>query len=139
MADLKPNACSIALIDATRVLLIQRAHAPFAGLWTLPGGRMEWGETPEACVRRELFEETGLIVNDPIPVLVESVGEGGKSFSLAVFTAHHGYAAPVFSHEVANWDWVEIAELARFDTTENLGPIVTACADMLELSAGAPR
>jgi 8-oxo-dGTP diphosphatase len=131
----RPNACSIALIDDDRVFLIQRAYPPFANLWTLPGGRREAGETPEECVRRELFEETGLLVDEPVPVLVEAIGEGGRKFILAVFAAKHLYAAPVVSDEVADWDWVDISELSRYECTENLAEIVGACADMLRLSA----
>lgn len=48
--------------SAGRLLLIRRAHAPSAGLWTLPGGRVEPGETDDAAVIRELREETGLEV-----------------------------------------------------------------------------
>src|SRR5690606_12320778 len=116
--QLRPNACSIALIDEDRVFLIQRAYPPFANLWTLPGGRREPGETAEDCVRRELFEETGLLVAEPVPVLVEKVGEGDRTFRLAVFTARQVYVAPVVSHEIADWDWVEIAALNRYETTE---------------------
>jgi len=43
-----------------RLLLIQRGHAPNAGRWSLPGGRIEPGETPEEAVEREVLEETGL-------------------------------------------------------------------------------
>jgi ADP-ribose pyrophosphatase YjhB (NUDIX family) len=43
-----------------RVLLIQRAREPAAGSWTVPGGRVEQGESYEAAVLRELREETGL-------------------------------------------------------------------------------
>jgi ADP-ribose pyrophosphatase YjhB (NUDIX family) len=48
--------------SAGRLLLIRRGHAPHAGLWSLPGGRVEAGETPEEAVRREVLEETGLHV-----------------------------------------------------------------------------
>jgi 8-oxo-dGTP diphosphatase len=53
---------------AGRLLLIRRGHDPHAGLWSLPGGRVEDGETLEQAVRREVHEETGLRVN-PGPVV----------------------------------------------------------------------
>jgi 8-oxo-dGTP diphosphatase len=47
---------------AGRLLLIQRAHAPHPGRWSLPGGRVEPGESVEQAVVREVREETGLDV-----------------------------------------------------------------------------
>src|SRR3954466_6319036 len=45
---------------AGRLLLIRRGHEPSRGLWSLPGGRVEPGETLEQAVVREVHEETGL-------------------------------------------------------------------------------
>src|SRR5580704_10554978 len=45
-----------------RLLLIQRRNDPGAGLWSLPGGRIEPGESDEQAVVREVAEETGLVV-----------------------------------------------------------------------------
>jgi 8-oxo-dGTP diphosphatase len=47
---------------AGRLLLIKRGHDPGRGRWSLPGGRVEPGETDAAAVTRELLEETGLSV-----------------------------------------------------------------------------
>jgi 8-oxo-dGTP diphosphatase len=51
-----------------RLLLVQRGHEPHASRWSLPGGRMEAGETAEQAVVREVREETGLDVRAGAPV-----------------------------------------------------------------------
>src|SRR5205823_9753835 len=60
MSD-RPQLCVGAVtVSAGRLLLVQRGTQPGRGLWSLPGGRVEFGETlAEACVR-ELYEETGI-------------------------------------------------------------------------------
>ena len=50
------------IVDDGRVVLVKRRFEPLAGHWSLPGGAVELGETLEACVARELQEETGLEV-----------------------------------------------------------------------------
>lgn len=45
-----------------KVLLIERGQEPLKGQWSLPGGALELGETLEEGIRREVLEETGLIV-----------------------------------------------------------------------------
>lgn len=45
-----------------RIVVIRRGHAPSQGLWSLPGGRVEPGESLEEAARREVKEETGLDV-----------------------------------------------------------------------------
>jgi mutator protein MutT len=50
------------VIDHGRALLIRRGHPPLEGKWSIPGGALEVGETILEGVRRELEEETGIIV-----------------------------------------------------------------------------
>lgn len=54
--------------DEGRLLLIRRGHEPGKGLWSLPGGRVEAGESVTAAVEREVLEETGLRVRAGRPV-----------------------------------------------------------------------
>ena len=48
------------IIQDGRVVLVKRRFEPLAGQWSLPGGRLELGETLEAGLAREMLEETGL-------------------------------------------------------------------------------
>ena len=61
MADI-PCIGAVVFDDQGRLLLVQRANPPAQGLWSLPGGRQEPGETAEQGVVREVREETGLTV-----------------------------------------------------------------------------
>ncbi len=53
-------AAGVVCLRGDDVLLIRRAKPPLAGRWTLPGGRIQVGETAEAAAMRELKEETGV-------------------------------------------------------------------------------
>lgn len=128
---MQPDACSIALFDAEKVLLIVRAQAPYTGRWTLPGGRMEPGETTRDCVVRELFEETGFVVDDPREVLIHPVGTGERQRRLTVFAARHPVATPVASEEIADWLWVELGAVGTYNTTPRLEEILHLCAARL--------
>lgn len=57
-----PCVGAVVVDAAGRLLLVQRGHAPSAGLWSVPGGRVEPGETLLEAVVREVREETGLTV-----------------------------------------------------------------------------
>lgn len=50
------------IIKADTILLIQRKYDPYAGYWAIPGGYVDFDETVEEAVAREVHEETGLIV-----------------------------------------------------------------------------
>jgi 8-oxo-dGTP diphosphatase len=72
-------AVGAVVIDASlgadrRILLVRRAHPPMAGRWSLPGGRLEFGERIAAGVQREILEESGLIVDvGPLVEVVEVI------------------------------------------------------------------
>lgn len=75
-----PCVGGVVFDDDGRLLLIQRANAPGRGLWSIPGGRVEPGETDEAALVREMREETGLevAVGREVGVLIRELDSGDR-------------------------------------------------------------
>lgn len=56
-----------------QVLLLKRSNPPHRGLWTAPGGKMEFGESPQECCLREVHEETGFHIMMPELCAIQTV------------------------------------------------------------------
>lgn len=123
MTDDLPNAASVAIVREGKVLLIKRAYAPYQHLWTLPGGRMEAGETIEQCAIREIAEEVGLVIRNPRPVMVQALGRDG-TFRLAVFVTRDFTGQVRASDEVADHKWLDPAALIALRTTSRLDDVL---------------
>ena len=56
-----------------QVLLLKRSNPPFQGLWTAPGGKMTFGESPYDCCIREIYEETSISIAEPDLCAIQTV------------------------------------------------------------------
>ncbi len=116
--------------DGERILLIQRGHAPSKGLWSIPGGRVELGETLPQALRREIQEECGLdvAVGDLAIVLDrvtrDAAGNVRSHYLILDFwaTPTSGHASPVVtaSSDAADVGWFTLPEVRQLPTTNNL-------------------
>ena len=118
-----PNAASVALFESGRVLLIQRARAPWLGKWSLPGGRLEAGEDAETCARREVFEEIGLAVSALRPVLRMELG-GPQQYLLQVFATRSFAGGIAPNDEIADHRWLDPGLIGTLPTTPGLAEVI---------------
>lgn len=125
-------AVSAAVIRDGRILIVRRARAPAIGVYTLPGGGVEAGESLIAAAAREVFEETRLVV-EPHTLLGhreviarDSLGRVERHFVILPFAAHFVSGEPVLNDELSEAHWLVPADLAGLETTEGLAEIVAA-------------
>jgi 8-oxo-dGTP diphosphatase len=104
-----------------RLLLILRATEPGRGLWSIPGGRVLPGETDVDAVRREVREETGLLVDvGPLLGSVLRAAPGGAVFDIHDYSARvHGGTLSA-GDDAAEARWVTAAEYALLTTVDGL-------------------
>lgn len=125
-------AVSAAIFRQGKVLVVRRARAPAAGVYTLPGGVVELGETLVEAVVREVREETSMTI-EPIAIagcrdVVVRDGEGGiqRHFVILPFAARWlaGEFAP--NVELAEGVWISPSDVGSLRTTDGLAGVVAA-------------
>jgi len=125
-------AVSAAVFRDGRVLIVRRAQPPAHGLYTLPGGGVELGETLEQAVMREVREETGLDI-EPVAlagyrqmIARDAAGRIERHFVILPFAARWLAGEVSLNAEVAEAKWLLPAEIGALNTTEGLAEIVAA-------------
>ena len=106
-----------------RLLVIRRGHAPSAGRWSIPGGRVEPGETLEVAAVREAREETGLdVVVGEVAGQVELAGIDDQVYDVTDFVATLAdpTVVPTPGDDATEVQWVTRDELAALDTSPDL-------------------
>jgi ADP-ribose pyrophosphatase YjhB (NUDIX family) len=130
-------AASIAVFRDGRVLLATRTKPPAAGVWSLPGGRVEAGETLEQAALRELREEVGVeaeIVGFNRHVEVIRRNGGGEveaHFVVASFVGRWLSGEPQAGPEAGEVAWVAPHNVSGLRTTASLGEVVQRAAAII--------
>jgi 8-oxo-dGTP diphosphatase len=132
----KPAAtagASMIVLRRDAVLMVERSREPSKGLWSFPAGRAEPGEDPESNARRELFEETGLVVGSVVRLGLFHPPSAGPAFDITVFAARAVEGVPRVGDDAAQAEFVPFsAVLTRPLTAGAVGWIVRAIAALSE-------
>ncbi|HXD45523.1 MAG TPA: NUDIX hydrolase [Pseudolabrys sp.] len=130
-------AVSAAILRDGKVLVVRRARQPALGVYTLPGGVVEAGETLHEAVRREVREETALEI---APVTLaghrevigrDADGRAKRHFVILCFAARWVSGEPKLNDELDEARWIRPEELSGLKTTEGLAEIVAAAVARL--------
>lgn len=127
------------VVRGDRVLIVRRAHEPRKGEWSLPGGLLELGESLGEAVRREVREETGLVV-EPGPMIeplerIHRDADGRVRFHFVIvdFACRSDTGDAVAGSDAEAVAWVGPGELAAYGVNSHA---VAVIARGLELLAG---
>ncbi len=130
-------AASAAIVRDGKILVVRRARPPARGLFTLPGGVVEVGETLIEAVAREVREDTSLTI-EPVAlagfretIVRDAQDRVERHFVILCFAARWQAGEPVLNEELSEARWLDPAELAGLQTTPGLAEIVAAAFDRL--------
>ena len=131
-------AVSAAIVRDGKVLIVRRSRPPANGLFTLPGGGVETGETLHAAIIREVQEETGLVI-EPMGlagqremIARDRDGKVERHFVILPFAARWLGGDIVLNEELAEAHWLAPAELDGLATTDGLAEVVRTAIAIAE-------
>ena len=122
MSGPTPQVCVGAVaLEADRLLMVRRGRGPAGGRWSIPGGRVESGETLAEAVVRELAEETGLEgVCGELVGWVERIGSDHHFVILDFRVQVLDAGPPQAGDDAAEAAWVPLAAVAELALVEGL-------------------
>jgi ADP-ribose pyrophosphatase YjhB (NUDIX family) len=117
------------MIDDGRILVVQRGRGVYAGSWAVPGGRQRRGETMQEAVRREVREETGLVVEvgDPVWIgdIIDPADPPSYHYTVVDFTAFAIGGELEAGDDASDARWVDLDEVRDLPLTPTMFELLT--------------
>ena len=127
-------AVSAAIFRDDKILLVRRARSPAKGFYSLPGGRVEFGETLHAALHREVDEETAIKIEIAGLAgwreVVPGTGDDGH-YLIMSFAARWRAGEPVLNDELDDFQWLAPDGLGDLRITGGLPEIIEAARRLL--------
>jgi ADP-ribose pyrophosphatase YjhB (NUDIX family) len=127
-------AVSAAIFRDGKILLVRRARSPAKGYYSLPGGRVEFGETLHTALHREVAEETALKIEivglAGWREVVPGTGGGGH-YLIMSFAARWASGEPVLNDELDDFRWLAPDTLGDLRLTGGLQEVIQAAKGLL--------
>lgn len=120
-------AVGVFVFDAAgRVLLVKRGRPPAQGQWSVPGGKVEWGESVAAACRREVREETGIEIElGPLVTWIERMDDAHHYVILDfVAVPRDDQAQPTAGDDAADACWLRETQLHDLPLTAGLREVL---------------
>jgi ADP-ribose pyrophosphatase YjhB (NUDIX family) len=126
-------AVSAAIFRDNKILLVRRARSPAKGLYTFPGGRVEFGESLHAALHREVAEETALKIEiaglagwrEVLPAT------GGGHYLIMSFAARWVAGEPVLNEELDDFKWRAPDGLGDLTLTDGLREVIQSAGGLI--------
>jgi 8-oxo-dGTP diphosphatase len=124
-------AASTAVFRGRDVLLVKRGQKLGQGLWSLPGGKVEFGESAEAAARREVMEETGIAIEVKGLAGLYEIITGDIHYAIACYAALWESGEPQAASDAAKARFVAIAEISQLSLAPNTAKAIVAAGALL--------
>lgn len=140
ISQLWPRAAASAVIFRGRtVLLAERGHGPRKGVWSLPGGKIEAGETSAEAALREIHEETGLsveltgLLDVHNAIIRDGAGNLEAHYLIAVYYGTCADGEPVAATDISDARFVPLERVSDYRLTDGAARLIVEASKRLNV------
>lgn len=120
------------MVEGDEILLIRRGQPPHVGLWAVPGGKVDRGETLAEAATREVKEETGLLVELDEIVWVGEFIDDENHLVLIDFLGRATGGELVAGDDATDFQWVRIEDAFELDMPDTMYELLEVLLEILD-------
>lgn len=122
----------VAIVEGDEILLVQRANEPHRGLWAVPGGKVDLGESLAEAATREVKEETGLLIELEQIIWVGESIEDDHHLVLIDFLGQATGGELGAADDALDLAWVRIEDAYEMELTPTMYELLDVLLEMMD-------